>query len=138
MAERTAQRFVRAEFSHGSRPPTASPGGTRPVTILELFSIRGIGDTISLLTVRYELAMLVNNLVDQAVILGLLRRHNKIAFDVFLDFVHRLLAMIGQELVDDRTHAQNFFCMNIYISSLSGQTGPPGLMHQDRRVGQRE
>jgi len=37
MTERTAQRFVRAKFSHGCRPPTASPGGTRPVTILRLF-----------------------------------------------------------------------------------------------------
>src|SRR5207253_7607819 len=108
------------------------------IRILEPFSIRGIGYTISLLTVRYALAMLVNNFVDQAVILGLLRRHNEIAFDVFLDFVHRLLAMIGQELVDDRTHAQNFFCMNINVSSLSRQAGHPGLMNQNTRVGERK
>ena len=37
-------------------------------------------------TFRYALAVLVNDLIDQAVLLGLLRRHDKVALHVLLDF----------------------------------------------------
>src|SRR5260370_18673804 len=134
MAERTTQRFIRAEFSHGSRPPTAVPGGTGPVTILSLFLHPRSANTISLLTVRYGLSMLVDNFIHQALLLGLLRRHDELALHVLLDFVYRLAAVIGQKLVHHGTHAQNLFRVDINIGSRPSEPGHPGLGSQNPGV----
>jgi len=62
------------------------------------------------------LAVFLNDLVDQAVLLGLLSRHNEIALDVLLDFLDRLPAVVCQELVDHRPHPQNLLRVDINLS----------------------
>ena len=81
-------------------PPTVSSEDTPDTTILSTYcKTEGTpsGEQFfgSLLTVRYALAVLGNDLVDQTVLLGLLRRHDEIALDVFFDFFDRLAAVVA-------------------------------------------
>src|SRR5450631_759302 len=85
-----------------------------------------------------KLAMLVNNLVDHPVFLGLLGIHNKIALDVFFNAADRLAAMLRQKFIDHRAHAQDFLGVQIDIGGLAAQTRHPRLVNQDARVGQRK
>jgi hypothetical protein len=61
----------------------------------------------------------VNDLIDQAVPLGLLSRHNEVALHVLFDLLDRLPAVVCHELVDDRPHPQNLLRVDINICSLA-------------------
>src|SRR5271168_1540088 len=82
--------------------------------------------------------MLVNDLVNHAIVFGLLRIHDVVALDVFFDAVDGLSAVLGQNFVDDRAHAQNFLGVQVDIGGLAAEAGHPRLMNQDARVGKRE
>src|SRR5713226_5858066 len=83
-------------------------------------------------------AVLVNNFVDHAIFLGLFGIHDEIPLDVFLDALYRLAAVLRKKLVDHAAHAQDFLGMQIDIGGLAAETGEPGLMNEDARVGQGE
>src|SRR5215472_16871357 len=80
--------------------------------------------------------MLVDDLIDHPVFLGLLRVHNVISLDVFFDAVDRLAGMFRQQRVDGRAHAQDFFCVNVDVRGLPAQPRQPRLVNQDARVRQ--
>src|ERR1700674_1562033 len=85
-----------------------------------------------------ELTVLVNNLVDHPVVLGLLGIHDEISLDVFLDAVDRLSAVFGQELVDGGAHALDFFGVKTDVGGLPAESRHPRLVNEDPRVGKRE
>jgi hypothetical protein len=76
---------------------------------------------------RYALTVFMNDLVDQAVLLGLLSRHNEIALHVLLDFLDRLAAVVCQELVDHRPHPQNLLGVDVNIGCLARKPRHRGL-----------
>src|ERR1700674_1672032 len=80
---------------------------------------------------RYALAVLLNDLIDQTVLLGLLSRHNEVALHVLLDFFDRLPAMVSQELVDHRPHSQNLLRVDCNVGRLAGQPRHRGLVDED-------
>src|ERR1700676_4085560 len=80
--------------------------------------------------------MLVNNFVDHAIFLGLFGIHDEIPLDIFLDALHGLAAVLREQLVDHGTHAKNFLSMQIDVRGLTAETGEPGLMNKDARIGQ--
>ncbi len=55
------------------------------------------------------LAMLVDDLVNHPVFLGLFGIHDEVAFYILFDARDVLSAMLGKKFVDGRAHAQNFF-----------------------------
>src|SRR5450432_43952 len=85
-----------------------------------------------------KLAMLVNNLVDHPVFLGLLGIHDEVALDVFFNAADGLAAVLRQKFIDYRAHAQDFLGVQIDVGGLTAQTGHPRLVNQDSRVGQRK
>src|SRR5258708_26037721 len=80
--------------------------------------------------------MLEDYFVDHAIFLGLFGIHYEIPFDVFLDALNRLAAMLRKQFVDHGTHAQDFLGMQIDVRGLAAETGKPGLMNKDARIGQ--
>jgi hypothetical protein len=80
------------------------------------------------------LAPFVNDLVDQAVLLGLLSRHNEVAFHVLLDSLHRLTTVVSQEPVDHRPHPQNLLRVDVNIGCLARKLRHRRLMNDDARV----
>src|SRR5450432_3399649 len=85
-----------------------------------------------------KLAMLVNNLVDHPVFLGLLGIHNEVALYVFFDAAYGLAAMLRQKFIDHRAHAQDFLGVQIDVGGLAAEAGHPRLMNEDAGVGQRK
>src|SRR6266852_2299661 len=139
MAEGTAQRLVRAEFSQRCDALRRIKDTISPVRIiLGHFASSVHRRFFLLLTVWNLLAVLGDDLVDQAVLLGLNRGHDKVALHVFLNFFDRLAAVLGQKPIDHGAHAQDFLRVDINIGGLAGQTRHPRLVNQDAGVGQRE
>src|SRR6267154_4020947 len=83
-----------------------------------------------------NLPVLVNNLVDHPVFLGLLGIHDVVALDILFDALHRLPAVLGEQRIDRRAHAQNFFRVQINVCRLTTQPEHPWLVNQDPRVRQ--
>src|SRR5208337_2745062 len=84
------------------------------------------------------LPVLVDDLINHAVFLGLLRIHDVIALDVLLDALDGLAGMLGKKLIDGGTHAQNLFGVQVDVGGLSAEAAHPGLMDEDAGVGQGE
>ena len=72
---------------------------------------------------RYQgsraLAVLGNDFVHDAIIKGLLRRHDEIPLDVTLDLFKWLASMMRQEAVQHGSHPQNLPRLNINVGCLS-------------------
>src|SRR5208282_3756279 len=77
------------------------------------------------------LPVLVDDLINHAVFLGLLRIHDVIALDVLLDALDGLAGMLGKKLIDGGTHAQNLFGVQVDVGGLSAEAAHPGLMDED-------
>src|ERR1039458_6000162 len=83
----------------------------------------------------YLRARPVNDVVDDAVLLRLLRRHDEVAFHVALDAVQRLPCRFAHQLVGDLADAQNLARVDVDVSRLPAQPAHRRLMDQDARVG---
>src|SRR3984885_15403346 len=108
------------------KPLTWSQLGSRedipvPRIILGPFTFSVHRRVRPVLTDWNALAVLGNDLVDQSIILCLRRGHDEIALDVLLQRVQRMPAVLRQQTIDDRAHAQNLFRVNIDIGGLPGQ-----------------
>ena len=61
----------------------------------------------------------VDDVVDDAVFLGLLGRHNEVALHVALDAIERLAGVLAHQLVCNLADAKNFAGMDIDVRRLS-------------------
>ncbi len=66
----------------------------------------------------------VDDFVDDAVFLGLLRVHDEVPLDVALDAVEGLAGVLGHQGVGDLADAQNLARMNVDVRGLAAQTRP--------------
>src|SRR5258708_20978600 len=85
-----------------------------------------------------KLPVLINDLVDHPVFLGLLGIHDVIALDVLLYAVHLLAPVLCQQRIDLHTHAQNLFRVQIDVRRLPAEPRHPRLVNQDALIWQRE
>src|SRR5665213_843036 len=83
-------------------------------------------------------AWAVDDVVDDAVFLGLRGGHDEVAFHVVLDAVERLPGAGTHQLVGDLANAQNFAGMDVDVRGLAAESAHRRLMDEDARVGQRE
>jgi len=65
------------------------------------------------------LLVLKDNVVHDAVVFSLVGVHDEIAFDVPFHLFQRLAAVLGEQLVRDLAHAQDFTRMDIDVRRLS-------------------
>lgn len=81
----------------------------------------GAGEAVPFqsLFMRRLLLVLVDDVVDDAVFLALLDVHDEVAFHVALDLFQQLAGMLGQYLVSNFAHTQNFAGMDIDVGRLS-------------------
>ena len=124
MAEGTAQRFFWVEFFHWREGLVSAGLRTEYLSIIlgrivseAKYKGRNFANFLEQeipladafrCTGLYRLAVFVNNLVDHAVILGLLGIHDEIPLHILFDAGDRLSAMLRQKFVDDHAHAQDF------------------------------
>src|ERR1035437_2266847 len=78
----------------------------------------------------------VDNLIDDAVFLGLLRVHDEVPLHVALDAVQRLLGVLGNQVVGNLADAQNLSRVNVDVGGLAAQSAHRGLMNENSRIGQ--
>ena len=78
----------------------------------------------------------VDDIVDDSVFLCLLRVHDEVAFHVFFDFSSFWPRVLGQQLISNLAHPQDFAGMNVDVGCLAGESAHGGLMDQDARIGQ--
>src|SRR5215216_566417 len=79
----------------------------------------------------------LDDLVDDAVLLGLAGRHDEVAVGVVADLLHVLAGVGGQDLVQHAAHADDLAGLDLDVDRLA--LGPAGrLVDQDPRVGQAE
>ena len=67
------------------------------------------------------LLVFVNDVVDDAVFLRLLRVHDEVALHVLLNFVELLAGVLGQDLVGNLAHAQNFAGVDVDVCRLAAE-----------------
>src|SRR5215469_18081639 len=79
---------------------------------------------------------LINDIVDDSVFLSLLRVHNEVALHILFHFFQLLPAVLGQQLVGNLAHTQDFTGMNVNIGGLTRQSAHRGLVDEDARIGQ--
>src|SRR5919206_3677 len=97
---------------------------------------------LSLLSARDSQQLLgrlpaLDDLVDDAVLLGLAGGHDEVAVGVAGDLVHVLAGVGGQDLVQHAAHADDLAGLDLDVDRLA--LGPTrGLVDQDARVGQAE
>ena len=77
----------------------------------------------------------LNNLIDDTVIQSLVRRHEKVPIRIRLDLLNRLIAILGNVLVQTRLDEQNFFGLDFNVGGLSLRASE-GLVDHDTAVGQ--
>ena len=84
--------------------------------------------------------MFIEDIVDQAVLLCLLRGHIVVALGVALDCFQRLAGVLAQQGVHPLTDAHDVVSMDLDIGGLAGDalTADERLMDQDLGVGQRK
>src|ERR1700761_5773634 len=70
----------------------------------------------------------VDDVVDDAVLLGLLRSHDEVALHVALDALKRLTGVLCHQLVRELADAQNFARMNVDVRRLPLQPAHGRLM----------
>ena len=63
--------------------------------------------------------MLVDNLVNHPVFLGLLGIHDEVALYILFDARNVLSAMLRKKFVDNHAHAQDFLGMQVDIRGLT-------------------
>src|ERR1700761_3003705 len=80
----------------------------------------------------------VDNLVDDAVFLGLLGIHDEVALHIALDAIERLACVLGHQGVGDFTDAKDFASVNVDVGGLTAEASHGRLMDQNARVGKRE
>src|ERR1039458_8898864 len=78
----------------------------------------------------------VDDFVDDAVFLGLLRVHDEVPLDVALDAVQGLAGVPGDEVVGNLADAKNLAGMNVDVRGLAAEAAHGGLMDENPRVGQ--
>src|SRR5579871_1067554 len=79
-----------------------------------------------------------DDLVDQAVVDGLIGLHDVIAIDVAGDALDGLAGGVGQDIVQRFAHAQDFLRVDVDVGGLPGQSAHGRLVDQDARVRQAE
>ncbi len=79
---------------------------------------------------------LVPIVIDETELLGLLRRHEPVAFHGFLDDTERLTRVFGVDFVQLRAGGEDFLGMDLDVGRLS-LVAAGGLMDHDSCVGQR-
>src|SRR5205085_258202 len=79
-----------------------------------------------------------DDLVNEAVLFGLHRRHDAVALHVLLDDLEGLARVLGENLRRDLAHAQDFFGLDADVCGLAAGAGDRGLVDEDARVRQRE
>src|SRR5581483_498387 len=85
------------------------------------------------------LPRLVDDVVNQPVLLALLRIHDEIALHVLFHLVQLLAAVAGQDLVDDLAHAQDLARVNVNVGGLPAQPAHDvRLVDENARVWQRK
>ena len=77
----------------------------------------------------------LHNLIDDAVIDRLLRRHEEIAIAILLDLVLGLIAVLRNVRVEDLPNEQNLLGLDLNVGRLSLRTAE-GLVDHNSRVGQ--
>src|ERR1044072_1310189 len=92
----------------------------------------GVGHAARLLAVR-------DALVDEAVLLGLRRRHDAVALHVALDLVEGLAGVLGDDVGGQFAHADDLLGLNLDVAGLPTDAARDGrLVNEDARVRQRE
>ena len=72
----------------------------------------------------YPLPCLVDDIVDDSVLLSLLRIHDEVAFHIFFHFFQLLPGVLGQQLIRNLAHAQNFARVDVDIGRLTADKPP--------------
>src|SRR5918997_4933878 len=75
--------------------------------------------------------------VDQAVLLGLLRRHDLVPVDVLANLVDRLVRVLGEHLFQLGAHAQDLAGLDLDVRTLAVAALGGRLVDDDPRVRQR-
>lgn len=78
---------------------------------------------------------MLDDLVDQPVLLGVLRRHEVVPVGILLDFLQGLAGLIGEELIETVPHAQDALGADLDVGSLS-LGAAEGLMDHHFAVGE--
>src|ERR1700721_1540719 len=73
----------------------------------------------------------VNDLIDDAVFLGLLGVHDEVAFYVALNAIERLACVFCHQGVGDFADAKNLTRVNVDVLSLAAKTAHGRLVNQD-------
>src|ERR1039457_7411859 len=76
----------------------------------------------------------VDDLIDDAVFLGLLRVHDEVPLHIPFDAIQRLIGVLGDQIIGNLADAQNLARMNIDVGGLAAQAPHRGLMNEDARV----
>src|SRR5580700_3101010 len=74
------------------------------------------------------LSRLIDDIVYDSVFLRLLCIHNEVALHIFFYFVQLLTAVLGQQLVCNLPHTQDFTGVDVNVGGLSGQSSHRGLV----------
>ena len=82
--------------------------------------------------------MLEDDLVDHAVLFGLVGVHDVVAFDVFFDALDGLAGVLGEQRVNRGPHTEDFLGMQVDVGGLAAQAAHPWLVNQNTGVGQGE
>src|SRR5665213_2764809 len=80
----------------------------------------------------------VDDVVDDAVFLGLRGGHDEVALDVAFDAIEGLAGAGAHQLVGNFTNAQDFAGVDVDVRCLSAEPAHRWLMDEDARVGQGE
>src|SRR5882672_11389655 len=119
MAERAKKCFFRRPRLH-NRTPWFKSG---------LLSASGPPD------LTFVLLMLVNDIVNYAVLFRLLCVHYKVTLNIFFHLFQLLPGMLGNELAGDFPHPQDLPSMYINIRGLAAKAGHQGLVNKNPRSG---
>src|SRR5215203_962016 len=80
-----------------------------------------------------------DDLVDEAVLFSLRRRHDAVALDIALDLLEGLPRVLGDDAGGQLAHADNLLGLNLDVAGLSADAARDGgLVDEDARVRQRE
>src|SRR5258707_9599376 len=120
MAERATKGFFRRPRLH-NRTPWFSRA---------LFPASGPSDLTTVV-----LLVLINDVVNDAVLFGLLCVHYKVTLNVFFHLFQLLSGVLGNELAGDFPHTQDLSSMYINICGLAPNARHQGLVNKNPRSG---
>lgn len=79
--------------------------------------------------------LLGEQVIYKSIILGLLSGQEEVAFGILGNLVNRFTGVLRKDFVELRSHAENFFSLNLDIGDLTSNT-TVRLVHHDGAVGQ--